>query len=113
MLIVRQVDDLLLWHKDLDECDQMAKELQNKLTFPLNFLGIVWKFNGVNVGQTCHYSHIHCSTYIGKIIKHHEWENVQSQTPPTPFWADNKPHQADIQTTKGSKNPKDALNLQI
>ena len=75
MLIVRQVDDILVCSKSAEECDKMASALQKKLTFPLNFLGNVRKFNGVDVDQTKHFSHIHCSTYIDKIVTHHKWEN--------------------------------------
>ena len=55
MLIVHQVDDLLCCHVDPNGCDEMAKMIQKELTFPLNFLGTVRKFNGVNVDQTKHY----------------------------------------------------------
>ena len=56
MLIVRQVDDVLICSKNADECDKMASALQEKLTFPLNFLGNVRKFNGVDVDQTKHFN---------------------------------------------------------
>ena len=111
MFIVRQVDDLLVCHVDPKECDKMAKTIQKELTFLLNFLGTVRGFNGVNVDQTKHYNHIHCSTYIDKIVKHHNWENLPAQTPPTPFQA-NSQHQAEIQLAKGPKDSKEALRLQ-
>ena len=89
MLIVRQVDDILLCHKSTEECDKMANKLQKKLTFPLNFLGTVQKFNGVDVDQTKHFNDIHCWTFIDKVVTHHQWENEPCRTPPTPFQADN------------------------
>merc|ERR1711884_778153 len=89
MLIVRQVDDILVCHKSAKECDKMANALQKKLTFPLNFLGTIQKFNGVDVDQTKHFNHIHYLTYIDKIVQQHNWENEQIRTKPTPFRADN------------------------
>ena len=35
MLIVKQVDDLLCCHKNPDECDKMAKKIQEELTLTL------------------------------------------------------------------------------
>ena len=111
MIIVRQVDDILLCHKSAEVCDNMANKTQKKLTFLLNFLGTVRKFNGVDINQTKHFNHIHCSTYINKIVTHHQWENEPCRTPPTPFGADNQ-YQALIQTSRGPEDPKDALKLQ-
>ena len=72
-LIVQVVDDLIISHKDPDECDQLANQIQDKITFSLNFLGTVKKFNCVDVDQTRNYNYIHCTSYIDKIIEHHKW----------------------------------------
>ena len=73
ILITRQVDDLKVSAKDSKTCDKLAEAIQKWLTFPLNFLGTVQRFNGVDVKQTQNYNHIHCSTYINKIVEHHNW----------------------------------------
>ena len=65
-LIVRVVDDLIICNKDPKTRDKWAKQLQEKMTFPLNFLATVQKFNGVNIDQTRNYNHIHCTSYINK-----------------------------------------------
>lgn len=87
------------------KCNQLATKLQKNLTFSLNFLGTVQKFNVVNVDQTKHFNHIHYSTYIDKIVNHHGRENVPAQILGNKF-------QADIQMTKGCDNPKKVFNLQ-
>jgi len=46
------------------------------MTNPLNILGTVQKFNGVNIEQTRDFNHVHCQTYIEKIVSHHRGENV-------------------------------------
>ena len=48
-LIVRIVDDLIICHQDPTECECLTNKLQDKMTFPLNFLGNVHKFNDVNI----------------------------------------------------------------
>ena len=81
------------------------------MTFPLNFLGTVTKFNGVDVEQTRNYNHVHCQSYIDKIIEHHNWNNLITRNPPTPMRADSQ-HQAEIQLTRGPDDPKEAKALE-
>lgn len=40
-LILRQVDDFLVAHKDAAECDQIGDLIQSKMTFPLNTFGTI------------------------------------------------------------------------
>ena len=61
-LIVRVIDDLIICIQDIDVCDQWADRLQKKMTFPLNNLGTVQKFNGVDIDLTQNYNHIHCAS---------------------------------------------------
>jgi hypothetical protein len=61
----------------------------------LNQLGTIQKFNGVNVEQTRDYNHVHCKTYIEKIVSHHGWDKLKIRSPPTPMKSDSK-LQADI-----------------
>jgi hypothetical protein len=72
------------------ECDRIGKQIQDRMTNPLNQLGTIRKFNGVNVEQTRYYNHIHCATYIEKIVSHHGWDNLKIQSPPTPMKSDSK-----------------------
>ena len=110
-LILRQVDDFLVANKDDAECNRIGELIQSKMTFPLNTLGLVRKFNGVDVEQTRNYNKVHCATYINKIVKHHGWENETTRTNPTPMRADNN-YQREIQETKGPTDPKEQAALQ-
>ena len=65
-LILRQVDDFLVANKDSKECDRIGNQIQDRMTNPLDQLGTIRKFNGVNVEQTRYYNHVHCATYIEK-----------------------------------------------
>jgi hypothetical protein len=58
-LILRQVDDFLVANKDSKECDRIGELIQARMTNPLNQLGTIRKFNGVNVEQTRYYNHVH------------------------------------------------------
>jgi hypothetical protein len=51
-LILRQVDDFQVANKDSKECDRIGELIQARMTNPLNQLGTIRKFNGVNVEQT-------------------------------------------------------------
>ena len=43
-LILRQVDDFLVANKDSTECDRIGKQIQHRMTNPLNQLGTIRKF---------------------------------------------------------------------
>jgi hypothetical protein len=103
-LILWQVDDFLFANKDSKECDRIGKQIQDRMTNPLNQLGTIRKFNGVNVEQARYYNHIHCATYIEKIVSHHGCDNLKIWSPPpTPMKGDSK-YQADIQTSRGPES---------
>jgi hypothetical protein len=57
----------------------------------------------VNVEQTRHYNHVHCETYIEKIVSRHGWDKLKIRSPPTPMKSDSK-YQVDIQTSQGSES---------
>ena len=42
---------------------------------PLNYLQTIQKLNGINIDQTQSFNHVHCKTYIDKIVRHHNWQN--------------------------------------
>jgi hypothetical protein len=90
-------------NKDSTECDLIGKQIQDRKTNPLDQLGTIRKFNGVNVEQTRYYNHIHCATYIEKIVSHHGWNSLKIRSPPTTMKRDSK-YQADIQTSRGPES---------
>ena len=64
ILIVRQVDDFIIAAKTMTTCQNIRKEIQSYMANPINNLGIIKRFNGVNIVQTRHYVKVHCETYI-------------------------------------------------
>jgi len=51
-LFVRQVDDFLVAAQDMNTCNKVINEISKHLKAPLKNLGIVKRFNGVEVEQT-------------------------------------------------------------
>ena len=49
ILILRQVDGLLLAAHDLSTCEALRATIQNHMANPLNDLGIIKRFNGIDV----------------------------------------------------------------
>jgi len=110
-LILRQVDDFLVAGKNADSCDLIRDQLQQRMTNPLNQLGNVRKFNGINVLQTKHYNHLHCAKYIEKITEHHGWTHEKCHSRPIPMKYESK-HQTTIQLSTGPHDEHDQSKLQ-
>ena len=81
------------------------------MTFPLNNLGVVRKFNGLDIIQSQRFNKFHCATYIDRIIAHHGWEDLKMRKTPTPMRADHK-YQAELQETVGPESPKEKGQLE-
>jgi hypothetical protein len=62
------VDDFyLISAKTSQIADEVCQQIQSKMTNELNEdLGIIKRFNGMDVAQTKHYIKISCHTYIDK-----------------------------------------------
>ena len=79
-LILRQVDDFLVANESNIECDWIGQMIQDRMIDPLNNLGTIRKFNSVNIDQKRNFNHVHCETYINKIVQHHNWQHEKMRT---------------------------------
>jgi hypothetical protein len=111
ILILRQVDDFIIAAKDLSICKAIRAEIQGYMANPLNDLGIIKRFNGVDILQTRHYVKVHCETYIGRIVTHHGWTNEKAANLPLPMKTDTA-YQAMIQLAEGPEDPKEQQTLE-
>ena len=68
ILFLRQVDDFAIASRDKTLCLDTIQNIGDHLIVPLHQLGIIHKFNGVDILQTRHYVTISCESYIDKII---------------------------------------------
>ena len=75
-----------------------------------NNLGTIRKFNGININQTQFFNHVHCETYINKIVKHHNWQNERIRTIPIMMRID-VDYQTRIQLEEGPKWLKERKQL--
>ena len=90
----------------------MITQIGANLIVPLNDLGQIQKFNGVNIIQTRQYIKISCEDYLKKILSHHEWTNLPAAQKPVPMQS-NSQHQAQLETiTTHTINPKEQLDYQ-
>ena len=110
-LILRQVDNFLVTNKSSDECNKIGKQIQDCMINPLNNLGTIRKFNGVNIDQTRSFNHVHCETYIKKIVTHHKWQHEKIRTKPIPMKTD-VDYQTRIQLEEGPDSLKEQQNLE-
>lgn len=84
-MILCLVDDFSVSADSQDQCQQTIATIGSYLQVPLNDLGIIWKFYGVNVLQTRWYIKISCEDYILKILMHHNWQDLKASNLPIPM----------------------------
>ena len=89
ILFLRQVDDFAIACQDEGTAKEIIESINNKMSVDIHYLGLIDRFNGVDVTQTKNYIKIHNRTYIKKIIEGHKWL-PQTVTPlkPIPMHAD-------------------------
>ena len=111
VLILRQVDDFLIAARNIETCQRIRQDIQHLMKNPLNDLGVIKRFNGMDTQQTKHYVKLHAATYISKIIEHHGWQNEKTSNTPVPMRNDST-YQAQIQLEEGPNDPKEQKQLE-
>ena len=110
-MILRQVDDFSVSAKEQSTCQEIIKLIGSHLTVPLNDLGIIRKFNGVNVQQTRWFIKLSCEDYILKILLQHQWQDLKASNIPLPMRSDSK-YQRDLETAPRPTTPQEQLLIQ-
>jgi predicted transcriptional regulator len=77
-------------------CLDIKQQIQDNMVNPLNELGVIKRFNGLDIQQTRHYFKISCQTYIDKIVEHHEWQQEHTANLPIPMRNDST-YQANLE----------------
>ena len=90
VLFLRQVDDFAVACQDQATAKQVIADINSKMTINVKELGIIERFNGVDILQTRDYVKLYNETYIEKIISSHPWlqQNHHTTTFPIPMQAD-------------------------
>ena len=81
VLFLRQVDDFSVSAKSTAICSDIIKYINSKMSMDVKDLGIIGRFNGVDVFQTKHYVKITCERYLTKMLQAHDW--MLKGPPPT------------------------------
>jgi hypothetical protein len=111
ILLLRQVDDFMISAKTREIAEEVRSQIQSKMTNELNDLGIIKRFNGMDVLQTRQYVKISCQTYIDKIISHHDWANERHSNKPIPMRNDSS-YLAELELSVGPDDPKAQRELE-
>ena len=66
------------------------KEIDSKMSIEIKYLGLLTRFNGVDIDQTQKYIKISSTTYINKVLSEHDWidTNKPCHTFPIPITAE-------------------------
>ena len=92
VLFLRQVDDFAVACQDKDIAEQVIQAIDSKMTIKIKNLGILSRFNGVDILQSRHYIKLSNKTYIKKISSHHNWladDDTPMHEYPIPMNAEN------------------------
>jgi hypothetical protein len=100
VLLIRQVDDFAISCQDTKTALDVIEKINSKMTIVVKQLGMIDRFNGVNVLQMQNYIKIYNKTYIEKILIRHDWihnEKKHHHLFPTPMLSDNT-YQRNLET---------------
>lgn len=91
VLFLRQVDDFAVSCEDKATAKHVIAAINSKMTIDVKDLGIITRFNGVDITQTRDFIKLSNKTYIEKIFSRHAWlheEKVPLVQHPVPMIAD-------------------------
>jgi Reverse transcriptase (RNA-dependent DNA polymerase) len=89
-MILRQVDDISVSAETQQGRKETIAHIGTHLQVPLNDLGVIRKFNGVNILQSKWYVKISCEDYLLKILAKHQWQELKASNLPVPMKYDSK-----------------------
>ena len=102
----RQVDDFAVACKDINISEKIIDLISNELSAPMYKLGVIQRYNGVDITQTKDYIKIHNTTYIKKILQTHDWLQDPNKMPENPVpMRDDNVYQTLLDTAQGPANP--------
>ena len=110
-MLLRQVDDFSVSAKDEETCKKTIASIGQHLQVPLNDLGLIKKFNGVNILQSRWFVKISCEDYILRIFTDHAWTDLKAATLPVPMRND-PAYQKQLETAERPTNDKDQQAIQ-
>jgi hypothetical protein len=104
------VDDFAISGSSPEECNKVRETIQKQMTNKLHDLGVIKRFNGLDIHQMRDYIRISCELYIDKIARHHGWENEKVADRPVPMRND-AAYQATLELAKAPETENCNENL--
>ena len=85
---IRQVDDFAISCKSKHLADEIIALIDQHMTIKVKPLGVITRFNDVDVYQTHHYIKVNNATYLNKILADKKCTNVPTHNLPLPMSED-------------------------
>jgi hypothetical protein len=111
VLFLRQVDDFAVSCRDTAISKEIIRQVGAQLQVPLNDLGTLTKFNGLDILQTRDYIKIYCESFLDKVLRQHGWEETTKQHNPIPMRNDTA-YQAQLESATLPSTPEEQQQLQ-
>jgi len=90
-LFMRQVDDFAVATNNHSTAMFLIEEINQHLRLPIHILGVVQRYNGMDITQGKHYVKITCERYIKKMSQSYPWlQDIPQRNLPIPFPSDHK-----------------------
>ena len=111
-MILRQVDDFSVSAETQQEFKETIAHIGAHLQAPLNDLGTIRKFNGVNIMQSKWYVKISCEDYLLlKILAtKHQWQELKASNLPVPMKYDSK-YQRELELALRPSTPQEQQHV--
>lgn len=82
VLFLRQVDDFAIAAATQQLALHVIQQVNQHMRIEVKQLGIIERFNGVDVHQTRYFIKLTCEKYLFNMLKHHDWlETIPHQNP--------------------------------
>ena len=113
VLFLRQVDDFAVACRDPKIADKVIDMVSAELSAPMKKLGVVTRYNGIDIEQSNDYIKVHNTTYLTKILKTRGWltDKYQASINPTPM-RDNSTYQKILDNSVGPSKEEEKSSLQ-
>jgi hypothetical protein len=110
VLFLRQVDNFAVACRDPAISKEIIRQVGAQLQVPLNDLGTLTKFNGVDILQTRDYIKVSGESFLKKVLQHHGWDDSTEQHNPIPMRNDTA-YQAQLEAATLPSTPEERLKL--
>jgi len=86
VLFLRQVDDFAVASSKKADAESLITAINEKMRIEVKHLGVIDRFNGMDIAQSRYFVKITCAKYLKKMIKGHQdlLQNVPSNPVPLP-----------------------------